>query len=64
MMEIKVPHNLLVSSREAVAEHMPLIRYDRRDIYRHYDQTGNYDTRDVSIMYYCVEVNCNPDYDW
>lgn len=63
-MQITVPYCALLSSREVVAEHIPMDRRDRNDKYRYRAQTGNPMTREVVIYYECEEVNSNPDFDW
>jgi hypothetical protein len=63
-MEIAVPKNLLRSQREASAMYAPEYRYDRNDIYIHFSDRLDILFDRVVINYICIEVNCNPDFDW
>lgn len=64
MMEIKVPRNLLMSQREASAKYAPRHRYDRRDVYLHFSDRLDILFDRVVVDYICIQVNCDPDFDW
>lgn len=64
MMEIRVPKDLLISQREASAMYAPKYRRDRQDQYFRFSDRLDIFDASIVVIYICVEVNCNPDFDW
>ncbi len=63
MMEITVSKNLLMSERD-ISKNVPRFRKDRQDVYMHFSDWESFEHFSFVLNYICVEVNCNPDFDW